>query len=614
MEDLEKYIFDPANPTGFKAYKLLLKIIKDRQNIVYLDYYFFLEIFSKEIFDNEMINEVWDKPDNFDELSSIGKATIYMKNYSKNDFKDVITKRLSKINNKPFKSLFKYFSTNEIELSQSTKIIDKKNFKLYDYYYHEDISTDFVDKLLTIFSISDDSMIDVEQDFNYLFFVRKNYINILSKFAFSKTTLIITTLDDYENADSKLKNNNLIKPILLKKFGDIHQLIDYLTFDKNKSQISINQPINYLSKIEIKNYFSLEIIKLDKLKDKKEIYILGENGDGKTILLQAILLALKGNQNEGEVINFIKQNPHKDLILKGLDNQKNEFEYKANPQEQKSSFDNVFGYGISRFRNDSDQKDTTGYLSLFNHNQALENPIKWLQHLDYKEAKGDETGISLSLAKTMLKEILEENVEMEVSPDEVIFIERGTKVKFEQLSDGYKSVIIWLADLISRLAEKQPQAIALEEFKGIVLVDEIGVFLHPKWQYQIVRKLRRWLPNIQFIFTTHSPMVLMGASSDAVFYKLYKEKGITKISEQIPYKVIENLMANGIITAPFLFGLESAALAASQAEPDTDDDYLSSKIHQAISKRLQENNQMNEEEILNLIQEELLKFEQSNPQ
>ena len=60
-----------------------------------------------------------------------------------------------------------------------------------------------------------------------------------------------------------------------------------------------------------------------------------------------------------------------------------------------------------------------------------------------------------------------------------------------------------------------------------MLVDEIGVYLHPKWQYTIVRKLRSWFPLVQFIFTTHSPIVIMGASKDAAFYKVYKEGGVT---------------------------------------------------------------------------------------
>ena len=155
-----------------------------------------------------------------------------------------------------------------------------------------------------------------------------------------------------------------------------------------------------------------------------------------------------------------------------------------------------------------------------------------MQNVDYREKSGETLKISLTTAKEILSELLDENVTIEVSPDKVTFNERGTEVTFNQLSDGYKSVIIWISDLIARLSEKQPYVSTIQDFRGIVLVDEIGVYLHPKWQYTIVRKLRSWFPHIQFIFTTHSPIVIMGASKDATFYKVYKESGVTKVKRR----------------------------------------------------------------------------------
>jgi len=56
--------------------------------------------------------------------------------------------------------------------------------------------------------------------------------------------------------------------------------------------------IPYLKSISIKDYFCIEDIQLDDLQAKKEIYIVGENGDGKTLFLQALTLALKQNEDE----------------------------------------------------------------------------------------------------------------------------------------------------------------------------------------------------------------------------------------------------------------------------------------------------------------------------
>ena len=67
-------------------------------------------------------------------------------------------------------------------------------------------------------------------------------------------------------------------------------------------------------------------------------------------------------------------------------------------------------------------------------------------------------------------------------------------------------------------------------------------------------------------------------------------------------------MANGIVTSPLLFGLADARPAAfdeDKGELDTSDDYLSGKIHQAITKRIQDRNNVTEDEIMTLIQQEL---------
>ena len=106
----------------------------------------------------------------------------------------------------------------------------------------------------------------------------------------------------------------------------------------------------------------------------------------------------------------------------------------------------------------------------------------------------------------------------------------------------------------------------------------------------------------------------MGASEDAVFYKVYKENGETKVSE--PIHDISNLMANGVLTSP-LFDLPSARTAAfneTKQEIDTSDNYLSGKIHQAISKRLKAKSGVGEVDIIDLINEELDKYETAQKQ
>ena len=64
-DDLKKYIFEPENPKDFLIYKLLLKIIKERKNQVMFDLNFIYEIFKDRIFDREVEEKLWDKPENY---------------------------------------------------------------------------------------------------------------------------------------------------------------------------------------------------------------------------------------------------------------------------------------------------------------------------------------------------------------------------------------------------------------------------------------------------------------------------------------------------------------------------------------------------------------------
>jgi len=332
-------------------------------------------------------------------------------------------------------------------------------------------------------------------------------------------------------------------------------------------------PIPLIKDISIQNYFFLENIELINIYNHKEIYIVGENGDGKTLLLQAIVLALRGDE---EMVNHLIKETKNKMKLLIYDNNGDEYQY----VENNDNYKNIIAYGVHRSKYNGD-KNSQGYLGLFESEVVLNNIETWLKDLRIAELEQSETSISLSTVKEMLNQILDGNIDNIIIKKEVRFIERGTEVTINELSEGYKSVIIWIGDLLSRLSTLQPNVKSTKEFRGVVLVDEIDLHLHPKWSYSIVQKLRDWFPNIQFIFTTHSPTVILGASKDALFFKIYKENGVSKISQ--PVDNIKNLMANSVTTSP-LFNLENARARYSDENIDTSDDFLYSKIHKRIAE------------------------------
>lgn len=91
---------------------------------------------------------------------------------------------------------------------------------------------------------------------------------------------------------------------------------------------------------------------------------------------------------------------------------------------------------------------------------------------------------------------------------EFLFKQNGLEVPFPALSDGYKAFLGWVGDLLYHVCQTCPSGKKLAENRGIVMVDEIDLHLHPKWQMSILPTLAEHLPNIQFIVTSHSPLIV----------------------------------------------------------------------------------------------------------
>jgi len=77
-----------------------------------------------------------------------------------------------------------------------------------------------------------------------------------------------------------------------------------------------------------------------------------------------------------------------------------------------------------------------------------------------------------------------------------------------QLSDGYRNLLAIVLDFARRLAMANPSWSNPLEAPGILLIDEIELHLHPRWQQQVIPALRKAFPNTQLIVSTHSPAVL----------------------------------------------------------------------------------------------------------
>ena len=101
-------------------------------------------------------------------------------------------------------------------------------------------------------------------------------------------------------------------------------------------------------------------------------------------------------------------------------------------------------------------------------------------------------------------------LELGTEGEPLMLISSGTnKIPVRHLSDGERGVLALVLDLTRRLAQANPELDdPASEARAVVLIDEIELHLHPKWQRRIVRNLTEAFPKCQFIATTHSPQVI----------------------------------------------------------------------------------------------------------
>lgn len=96
--------------------------------------------------------------------------------------------------------------------------------------------------------------------------------------------------------------------------------------------------------------------------------------------------------------------------------------------------------------------------------------------------------------------------------EELMYNADDVLVSVSDLSAGYQSLIWMVFDIAYRMAILNPnKKEKICQTKGIVLIDEIDMHLHPKWQWNIIDSLRKVFPNVQFIATTHAPILFASA-------------------------------------------------------------------------------------------------------
>jgi predicted ATP-binding protein involved in virulence len=94
----------------------------------------------------------------------------------------------------------------------------------------------------------------------------------------------------------------------------------------------------------------------------------------------------------------------------------------------------------------------------------------------------------------------------------------GQIAPYSMLSDGVRNLVAMISDLTMRCAVLNPWlSERVNDTRGVVLIDEVDLHLHPSWQRQVIPSLLEIFQNVQFFITTHSPQVISTVQRESVF-------------------------------------------------------------------------------------------------
>lgn len=360
------------------------------------------------------------------------------------------------------------------------------------------------------------------------------------------------------------------------------------TLDDEQGREKYRGQRRMIERIVIKDVKAIQALDLDLTKASGRtpwLMLLGENATGKSTVLQTTALALLGARAFVDLAmtravrpgDFVRYNsklgsvsvklsgfpkPHK-LVFKSDSvaftsptGDKTTIVFKSGepilrgagwgPQTL------LLGYGATKLlpRGSSSEAASAsgdGFCrvdNLFDPFVPLINAENWL--LSLEENVFNDTAL-------ILKDLMALSDDAKLAKDDghVVVVAHGSKVPLRQLSDGYQSVLAMTVDILEVALRLWP---SLTEAEGIVLLDEVGAHLHPTWKMRIVGSLRKALPAMQFVATTHDPLCLRGLGQGEVAVMRREEDSQVTALTDLPSP--GDFRIDQLLTSDF-FGLNS---------------------------------------------------------
>ena len=325
----------------------------------------------------------------------------------------------------------------------------------------------------------------------------------------------------------------------------------------------------HISEVTIENIRGFDRIHLDLNNDQKNNVsnwnlILGDNGVGKTTFLRCLAIALGDREHasallrdsqgdwlsdgvdKGSIkIKLMCPKNHEDVASVRMDierkGEKEEIKYTRKESKGDGHFtDRIFvcAYGGARVLNATEDferyRAIDAVYNLFQYSTVLQNPELIIRRVE--DWGGDRDELLSSLNKLLM--LPEGAINLGKTGLEL----KGpwkSSTQLKVLGDGYRSIINWVSDLIGWSIYYYDELVKPEDLFGIVLLDEIELNLHPKWQRKIINLLHEQFPNLQFFVSSHSAVCTLGLTDiedeceSKIFVFDYSSEGVVATETQV---------------------------------------------------------------------------------